>query len=481
MLYVTGLVSISLNNQMNKEWFIFKGTHHLGPFTLKEMEDLFRTGEINELSLVWKEGAEKWEALAKVAELNLGAKNEKTEVLAADLPPLPDLTEDDFPPPLSSKKMPAKTTNGRELPPPVPLDALLDPAGIKNIFKERRAPKTSPKIVFALIALVFVAVLFWFFKNEQNSLSQLRIKGVMPVYVDRLQEIASSQDSSFAMTMALSLDGKILYGSSNNDGEILTVIKLKSLPKRVLGAEEVELSVKGVMKDHLGEYRKMQLVKGKQFVPGEYSIEFLGRKIHFLNRTFKFLNDMPLFKKLNIDYSYQTAALIYAGTPREFEKKVLEYQSALSDEKMKPLNDKLERLQTLRSLLDKTMEGYLKVLEKIVKPKDMENFEKMYLQEVSPILQSLVLAANDLSKSGLDNKINDSQVDIAPYSEQVQIGKQIGELGSDMITEMTKLKSISKEEKKKFQGRFENRYTLIKIQIDSLIIKLQDQVSKLSH
>ena len=81
---------------MNKEWFIFKGTHHLGPFSVQEMEEFFAVGEINAQSLVWREGAEKWEALGKNRELSFLV----TKVKLPPLPPIPmDDEEADTPPP----------------------------------------------------------------------------------------------------------------------------------------------------------------------------------------------------------------------------------------------------------------------------------------------------------------------------------------------------------------------------------------------
>ena len=61
---------------------------------------------------------------------------------------------------------------------------------------------------------------------------------------------------------------------------------------------------KGMIKNHLGEFSRMQLTKGPQFVPGEYDVEFTGRKMFFLNRKFKFLNDISFFKKLNTTYNF---------------------------------------------------------------------------------------------------------------------------------------------------------------------------------
>ncbi len=469
---------------MNKEWFIFKGTHHLGPFSLQEMEDFFHTGEVNAQSLVWKEGSEKWEALSKTRELLFLINNptKKPEVLP-DLPKLPDLP-DDMPPP-APKALATKNSvpvMDDDEPPPIPLDAILNPTGRKEIFQEKTTPTRSnaPKIIFASFVALFAVVMAWFYMNERTSSIQIRVKGMMPVYVEKLQEVATQKTPSLAMTMALSLDGKTLYASTNKEGEILTIIKMKSLPKRALGTEDVEILVRGVIRDHLGEYGKMQLTKGAQFVPGEYDIDFTGRKMHFLNRKFKFLNGIGFFKKLNTTYNYTTTALIYAGTPREFEKKLLEYRESIVNEKLKPFNEKLERIQTLGSMLNKTMEDYLSALGEMKKPKDAAIFEKQYMKEISPIVQSLVVAANEIAKKS--EAFDDSpESKIGSYKGQVQLGKQLGEMASDMITETGKQKKLTDVEKKALQVKFESRYKYIKTQIDMSIVQLQEEISKISN
>lgn len=476
---------------MKKEWFIFKGTHHLGPFSLKEMEDFFHTGEINAQSLVWREGAEKWEALSKTRELLflIQDPNKKPELpnVKADLPGLPDLPElpDDMPPPapkaLAAKVAPMPLIEDDE-PPPIPLDAILNPTGRKEIFQEKSssARSNAPKFIFASLVALFVVVLGWFYMNERTSSIQIRIKGMMPVYVEKLQEVATQKTPSLSMTMALSLDGKTLYASTNKEGEILSIIKMKSIPKRSLGTEDVEILVRGVIRDHLGEYGRMQLTKGPQFVPGEYEIDFTGRKLHFLNRKFKFLNDISFFKKLNTTYQYNTSALIYAGTPREFEKKLLEYKETIVNEKLKPFNEKLERIQTLGSMLNKTMEDYLLALGQMKKPKDASLFEKQYMKEVSPIVQSLVVAANEIAKKS--EAFDESPASsIGSYKNQVQLGKQLGEMASDMITETAKQKKLTEVEKKALHAKFETRYKFIKAQIDSNITRLQAEIDKISN
>lgn len=457
---------------MNKEWFIFKGTHHLGPYSLKEMEDLYRAKELSAQSLIWKEGSEKWEALAKTSEFKFLMQKEA-------LPSLPDLPSDDLPPKLP--KLPKAPIDEDDLPPPIPLDAILDPNGLKLVFKEDgKKPEHFSRLIFAISVILFAGVLTWFFLNEKDSGKNLRVKGIMPVYLDRLQETASLKTPSMAVSMALSLDGKTLWASSNYSDELLTIIKMQSIPKRILGVDEASIMVRGVMRDHLAHYDKMQLTSGKQFIPGEYNIDFTARKIHFLNKKFKFLNGIKFFKKLNRTYDFKGTALIYSGTPREFEKKLADYQEAITNERLKPFQDKLERLQTFHSLLNKTIEDFLLTLETIKDGKGISSFEKKYIKEVSPMIQSLVVAAHEIYKATEENE-TDTRKKIGSYESQVQLGKQIGEMTSDMITETGKMKKLNQKDKINLKTRFETRYKLIKTQIDSDIILIKDQIEKLSR
>lgn len=485
---------------MNKEWFIFKGTHHLGPYSIKEMEEFYKTGELTAQSLVWREGAEKWEAVAKTREflfLNEELKMptptiQETPKMPAvrTLPNLPNIPDDDMPPPMPPVFLGAAPTLAADmpddLPPPVPLDAILNPSGMEREFKKQTNVfadffSSSPKLLFGILVGLFAIVLAWFFLNEQNSAIQLRVKGIMPIYLEKLQETASQNTPSINLALALSLDGKTVFASTNKDGEILSIIKLKSIKKRTLGTEDVELLVRGVIKDHLGEFSRMQLTKGPQFVPGEYSVEFTGRRLHYLNRKFKFLNDIEFFKSLNTNYTYETEALIFAGTPREFEKKMTEYSETIVNEKLRPYTDKLERFQTFQSLLNKTVEDYLLALDGMTKPKDISAFEEKYIKEISPVIQSLVVEAHEISKKENSAVLTNESSNVATYSQQVLVGKQMGELASDMITVTGKLKKLGAPEKAELKTKFEARYKNIKTQIDNHIKILQEEIQKINN
>ncbi len=48
---------------MNKVWFIFRGDHHLGPFSAREILRMYEEGKITGQTLLWAEGDSGWKAL----------------------------------------------------------------------------------------------------------------------------------------------------------------------------------------------------------------------------------------------------------------------------------------------------------------------------------------------------------------------------------------------------------------------------------
>lgn len=504
---------------MNKEWFVFKSTHHLGPFSQEEMVEFYRTDEINAQTLIWKEGSEKWEPIAKVPEFYFLVSPEK--LIPASAPPvappiappetpaykavikapvvreqipLPPVVDEDAPPPLPP--IPTLPTPPDEvliqhsadqvklfdddIPPPIPLDAILDPEGqlrlrLKNDEKSNR----YSKYVLIFGSLVFAAVIGWYALTQKEAAIQLRIKGIMPVYLERLEMTATKNSPRFEVAMALSLDSLTLWASTNFSGELETVIQLNSVANKVLGTEDVALTLKGQFINHLGKFNKMVLSRGSKFLPGEYNYHVEAKQDHFINRHFKSLSEISFFKNLNKSYVYDGTTLIYPGTPREFEKRLFEYSATILSERLKPFQDKLERVQTFESILNATSQNYLMELEKAKSGQAIVAFEAKFVKEISPLLQSLVLKAHELAQDPKYSEQEKSTTVIAAYREQVLLGKQIGEMASDMVTKTEKFKKLTDKDKSELRLEFDRRAKGIKLQIDMNIKKLEEQIQKI--
>lgn len=488
---------------MNKEWFVFKSTHHLGPFSIEEMEEFYRTQEINAQTLIWKEGAEKWEALSKTNAFQFLFTQEVAARPTLELPKLKkkesksssEPVGSDAPPPLphisSLPKAPleavSRHSEGRvelfndDLPPPIPLDAILDPKGQVQL-RIKSEEKSSRLSKFSLIVgvILFAVVIGWFALTQRDAGIQLRIKGLMPIYLEKLEMTATKKSARFEVALALSLDSLTLWGSTNYPGEIFTNIQLKSIPKKVLGTDDVVVTVKGEFKNHIAKFNRMVLTQGSKFLPGEYTVHVIAKETHFLNRNFKSLDRIAFFKSLNKTYTFDDTTLIYPGTPREFDKRLEEYSASIQGEMLRPYQDKLERVQTFESILNATSQNYLMELEKAKKGSDISGFETKFIKEISPLLQTLVVKASELSKDPTINEEDRTKQVIAPYREQVLLGKQIGEMASDMITKTMKIKKLTEKDKTALKTEFDKHAKGIKLQIDMNVKKLEEQIQKIS-
>lgn len=492
---------------MNKEWFVFKGTHHLGPFSIEEMEEFYRVKEINSQTMVWKEGSERWEPLSKTKAFHFLFTHEvPVEVVTKPTLELPKhkkkeaiksnaQSAEDAPPPLphipTLPKTPQETVTHHsvghvelfddDLPPPIPLDAILAPRGqVKLRIKSNDKSTILSRITLISGIVIFAVIIGWYALTQRDAGIQLRIKGLMPVYLEKLEMTAINKSSRFEVALALSLDSLTLWGSTNYPGEIFANIQLKSVPKKVLGTEDVVVTVKGEFKNHIGKFTRMALTQGTKFLPGEYAVHVEARETHFLNRNFKSLSGISFFKSLNKTYSYNDTTLIYAGTPREFEKRIIEYSASITGEMLKPYQDKLERVQTFESILNATSQNYLMELERAKTGKSISLFETKFIKEISPLLQTLIVKASELSKDPKFNEDDSSKQVIAPYREQVLLGKQIGEMASDMITKTEKFKKLRDIDKTALRSEFDKRAKGIKLQIDMNVKKLEEQIQKIS-
>ena len=479
---------------MNKDWFVFKGTHHLGPFSVEEIAEFYREGEISATTLVWREGVEKWEPVSKVStfqfifnpvETKTEIKSEKNHTVElVEIPPPPPISRPHIPSRATLPKAPVQVIQAMDeddLPPPIPLDAILDPKGeIKLKIKTEEKSSRYSRIALSFGLAIFILIIGWFALNERQAGIQLRIKGLMPVYLEKLEATATKNSPQFDMAMALSLDSLSLWASTNFSEEMNVIITLDSIPKKVLGTEDVSLKVKGEIKNHVGKFTKMVLVKGSKFLPGEYNVEVEARAIHAINSHFKSLSGISFFRSLNKTYHYSGRTLIFPGTPREFDKKIDEYSLTITSEMLKPFQDKLERVQTFESILNQTSQNFLMELEKAKTGKAISSFENKFMKEISPLLQSLVVKAIELSKDpAFDDHANPSDA-IAPYQSQVMLGKQIGEMASDMITHTQKFKKLTDKNKADLRAEFDKRARAIKVQIDNHLKKLDEKIQKIS-
>jgi hypothetical protein len=448
---------------MNSEWFIFKGTHHIGPFTKREIESMLKRGDLNDNTLVWKEGEAKWDTL-KASEhfqyLFLPEIPKSIEVppaLPVELPPaLPKA------PHLS--KIDSNNDDSADLPPPIPTDTLL------NNKKDHSIPKIQfkgikdfdlSKIVLYSMAALFLLIIAWNFLWQSSNEVHLKIRDLMPTNLERLDRAASDSSSNLKVGIALSMNSKKIYVSTNSNREIDVTIKLNPIKSRMLGENAGPLLIRGRIIDHLGTFDKVVMKAGSEFISGEYlyDISFLVK--HPLISYLPILSSFSLDKKLNHVVMVKGKEVIFAGSKRDFEEKIIKYNEETYNQKAKPQLERLERINTIASLLEQMTNKYNEVLNEAKTGAQMKTFETYYTKEVAPIIQSLIVGDDDQLKN-----FND-------------LIKQVGALAVKMSTSVQPSKKLSESDKKQIQLNHSKIIDGIKLQIELNHRRIDDEIKKI--
>ena len=438
---------------MKKEWYIFINASHIGPYSLAEMQVFHEKRDIKDNTLIWREGMHEWRPYNKVPEFSV--------------------LSDDLPPPIPVENTPLIGS----IPKTSTIPSMLLPKDFKIKVEEPviatsklNSFKINPKLLLKILAALGLIVIACgaFIIHQTSSAPDLHIKGVSPFNREQLEHQITIDENTLSFASALSMDKGTLWVATNQKENLSVTIDLKSEPSRLLApqdTEEVEVRLQGMIINHLGHFTSMRIMKGQSFYPGEYKVHIKGKKIHWINQFLK-LNK----HELNQEFTYDFKCLIYSGNTKEFERKLLERKVDKVNKLLKPWQEKLESFGTLRSLLDKTMEIFIINIEKAHDGKSFSGFEKNYIEDVSPILQSLVFASTtDLDK--------DAEFKI--YNEAiVEIGKKIGAFASEIITQMSGLKKIDLKMKTKqrehFQGKSEDISQLIKNNTSIIENKIKD-------
>lgn len=433
---------------MNSEWFIFKGTHHIGPFTAQEIETMFKKGDITASILVWKEGEKSWEPLSKKSAFKylVGEMEEIPSAPAANLSDKvnhrevsPNTTKKKLPKPIKANLNQLKSSDelekviestvgfddsadlADEVPPPLPMDVfkakkpvmptqeteevdevvekvsvghdlgLAKKEKTVQFNKKMVGVKTSDhsKLPFIVLVMGFVAVIIWQGFLSGRSDKNFKIKNIMPHYLDKLQNVASTVSPNPKFALALSMDGKNLYVASNRGGEVDISLKLTPIPKRVLGNTPGDIFLKGKLLNNLAEIDKVYTTEG-DFSPGEYNYKLNAVERHFINTYFPALSAISFFKNLNKKYTVDGAELIYSGSAKEFEQKLQKFNQDLLDVKLKPLQERLERFDTIMAIVDQMGMILEETLKSIPNGSEISRFEQVYNRETGVILQRLV-------------------------------------------------------------------------------------------
>lgn len=440
---------------MKKEWYIFQGTHHKGPFSKNDLLEFYQSGSLKRETLVWREEESAWEPLHKINELKaildaevypeLPTGSSKNDLSTDEMPDfsLPEFSdsvdeesiEDELPPPIPpmpivertiptmKKRVLAKIPEKFKDPTRLDLPPVPELMELLNGTTEKRFDFSRFKWPLALVVMMAVSfAVYMGMKNFSSVPQSLYIRGLNPQNLERLEEVVHKPyknlegKENLAMDFALTVDGKEVWLTSNLSDEALLQVTLTSKSNRALGADEVIVESRARLENHQARFHKIRLLKGNTFIPGEYSFKVKGKKIFWLNDLIPSLQRVSFFNRLNKDFIYEGDTIIYSGSKTDFEYRLIEYRKELIGTILKPYEEKLEKINTLRGLIQKTHDSLAIILAKKKPQSEMGEFETFFIKEISPMLQSIV---NDSNEKG--------------QQEIVEASKNFGESSTDLI------------------------------------------------
>jgi hypothetical protein len=270
-------------------------------------------------------------------------------------------------------------------------------------------------------------------------------------------------ESDQRVDLALTVNGKEIWLASNISDEAVLQMTLTSKPNRILSNQEVIVESRAKLTNHQARFSKMRMLKGTAFVPGEYAYKIKMKKIHFINTFIPTLQSLGFFAALNTDEVLTGDAIIYSGSKTDFEYRLIEYRKEMLSSVVRPFEEKLEKVTTLREIVNKTNDSLALIFEKKAPQKEMKDFEAFFIKEISPMLQTIV---ND----SLDK--NETEI--------VEAAKNFGESVTELMTYVEKQKkwaASQKDDADKSLKRLKSQSLFLEIQMK----KIEAEIKKIKE
>ncbi len=357
---------------MNKFWYIYRKDHHLGPFTIMNLRELYQQGSLLPGEQIWREGDEGWCALNEYRNLEeiLKIKDEqffieqfgrwsRGEQLLPDpseppeLPPIPDeqqwqehsLAEEEL------------TQEGEEVLPEIPdlpelpseeemeavealesdeefeqiddtpiIDELDDDATtsidqqieeeieqLPEVFKQQKRFSIFKRVlIMATVLLFFLSpIIFLLYLDYDPGIKQLPF--VFPAREQQaIWQTINAPKVSAQARVVMANNGKQIWLISNFHFPAEVELKFSSIEKKVLSETPIEFTAHATLNRHIGKIKRVKFLKGKKLIAGSYRVTLRGERFGFIASLLKRLYSQSWARHLKV--LYEPHLVFYATT-----------------------------------------------------------------------------------------------------------------------------------------------------------------------
>lgn len=278
-----------------------------------------------------------------------------------------------------------------------------------------------------------------------------------------LRKSSSGSLSSLDLKWAVDRKGEKVWMAFNKQGPARLHLSLKSIPNKVLGADDVVVTSHSKLYKGVALFSRFDIIEGVQFYPGRYKMVLqvfdtsLGHRLKAFLKTLPLVKALPFVQEISGVKEITRQILIYSGSEAMFKSKLAEYQKKEKSNLLKPFKYQLESMITLDTLLEKLIGVYSASQPKWKKATDVDAFYKIYTREISPILQGVILDHIRLRK-----KVSSNKKLLDGYDQVIKFGKSIGALAADMLTKSKKNKTLQSKRQNELKKQFLSRSDTIK-------------------
>lgn len=507
---------------MNKVWFIFRGDHHLGPFSPREILRMHVDGKITDDTLLWCEGDPGWRAFKfqerlqpppEAKPLPVAApvkvvgppvkplKQVKAAVTAIDeLPPLPDIPpelpalpaniqvaeefddEDELADfaneetqmdlePAPFHPFVAQENNDRE-----DEEQLVEmseesefsdfyEAGASNV-DSAQAKKVKWAFTLISILVLFILVQQFFFTSVGPfafwGQSQRRMSGLPSDIQEQLYRFSRENAGEFKVALALGQKGQSIWLSSGLAGEGKIKLVLTSIEGQVLSEESVKVESQADYFGRAALFENFKFIKGQTMVPGRYRALVTYRPNGFWDgvraRWYALRGEGELTSHV-VQFEY----LYYLGASAEFERALKEYV-AKKDQAIQEIKD--QQVAPLRIKLEyyitlkELTEKLLTLYQAQLADMKSGNQIDLFTTRYAEEIEPLYRPLTLESKARMEDP-SLSAAERETWQELHRLYRSMGDLVSDMQTMTSRRKDLEASSKERLLRIFDLRATEI--------------------
>lgn len=520
---------------MTKHWYIYRKDHHLGPFTVMNLRELYLRGSLLGTEQLWREGDPGWRLLKEydgiryilgIEDDNLFIKSYQEWIDGVFVQPSKEIRVEQGPPELPGIPGEDISEGPPDLPPipdegttsavditneviEEPFDSSVDQTivddnctyedvqdeqqeGIEqasNEFddvtssfkiksKSRRLKNTF--ITLLVLTILISPFLGFYFLDKDHGVTNLPFNP--PEYARKaIWNTIKSNKVNCKIKILMDKSGKKMWLTSNFHFPAQIELHFTSLDKKILSTQPISFRSKLLLENHLAQIKKVVYEKGKKLIPGSYRVTLKGKRIGFTAKVLNKIYSNSWAKYLRVIYDPHlvfystTVAFVAHGDPGKFEKKIKDFLHKQKLSKLAPYKSWIQKYKTLSYTL-----GQLKVMihDHITiykRKKDLYRFEQDYSSYVGGLIQNIIVEEQK-------NKFKaDKKSPVYDYQKKfLSFAIESSRLGGKVVTALEKRKRrFHKRWKNAFIGHFDKRITKLQTKIDNAVKKIANELSKI--